>query len=100
MKRIILLVLLVTVTVGISNCKEIEDHQNRHENRYVKRKMKSINQRMYEKYVTDYNFVMKNGDALDQEVAADMVRLTCIELRDAKCTAKWTKLAKEAKARR
>ena len=97
MKKIILLIFMV---VGVLGCKEIERQQNNHENRYVKRKMKSLNQRMYEKYVTDYNFVLKNGDALDQQIAADMVRLSCIELRDEACTKKWTRLAKEAKAKR
>ena len=84
------------MAIGISSCKEIE----RQENRYVDRKMESIDQRIFKKNVAEYDFLMKNGKALDQEIAADMVRLSCIALKDSACVAKWTRLAKEASGRR
>ena len=84
------------LAIGLSNCKEVE----KYENREIDRQIKSIDQRIFEKNVKEYKFLMKHGKALDQELAASQVRLSCIALKLPACVKLWTQLEADARARR
>jgi len=95
MKKITIWAFLI-LAIGLTNCKEVEKYQNRQ----VDRQMESIDQRIFNKNVKEYQFLMKHGKALDQEIAASQVRLSCIALKLPACIKLWTKLEAEARARR